>query len=113
MQRGLIRQRPREQRRPGLLLLDAESAKAVLKGPAQVSLDTYRVVHLPPPLISRISSLRAVLGKANTGRSPLSLHRSGKSIAEREPFHSRQKYAKGRDNGDLPVYAFPSTARRL
>ncbi len=26
MQRGLIRQRPREQRRPGLLLLDAESA---------------------------------------------------------------------------------------
>src|SRR5260370_8154367 len=55
MQRGLIRERPREQRRPGLLLLDAESAKAVLKGPAQVSLDTYRVVHLPPPLISRVS----------------------------------------------------------
>ncbi len=60
MQRGLIRQRPREQRRPGLLLLDAG----------------------------------AVLGKATNGRSPLSLHRSGKSIAEREPFHSRQKYAK-------------------
>src|SRR6266567_1758931 len=63
MQRGLIRQRPREQRRPGLLL--------------------------------RVSSLRAVLAKANNGRSPLSSHRSGKSIAEREPFHSRQKYAKG------------------
>src|SRR5258708_37628569 len=70
MQRGLIRQRPREQRRPGLLLLDAESAKAVLPGRAQVSLDTYRVVHLPPPLISRVSSLRAVLGKATNGRSP-------------------------------------------
>ncbi len=65
MQRGLIRQRPREQRRPGLLLLDAESAKAVLPG-----------------------------REATNGRSPLSLHRSGKSIAEREPFHSRQKYAK-------------------
>src|SRR2546425_8203769 len=56
MQRGLIRQRPREQRRPGLLLLDAESAKAVLKGPAQVSLDTYRVVHLPPPHSARFTA---------------------------------------------------------
>src|SRR6266567_1006985 len=58
MQRGLIRQRPREQRRPGLLLLDAESAKAVLKGPAQVSLDTYRVVHLPPPHAARFKPSR-------------------------------------------------------
>src|SRR6266567_1726341 len=78
MQRGLIRQRPREQRRPGLLLLDAESAKAVLPGRAQVSLDTYRVVHLPPPHAVRFTPE----------------HRSEKSIAEREPFHSRQKYAK-------------------
>src|SRR5207244_7353828 len=95
MQRGLIRKPPREQRRPGLLLLDAESAKALLPGRGQVPLDTYRVVHLPPPLISRVSLLSAVLRKANHGRSPLSSHRSGKSITEREPFHSRQKYAKG------------------
>src|SRR5260221_1012672 len=58
MQRGLIRQRPREQRRPGLLLLDAESAKAVLPGRAQVSLDTYRVVHLPPPHAVRFTPER-------------------------------------------------------
>src|SRR3989442_2985632 len=47
MQRGLIRQRPREQRRPGLLLLAAESAKAVLTGRATLYLDTDRVLHLP------------------------------------------------------------------
>src|SRR5258708_24685991 len=61
MQRGLIRQRPREQRRPGLLLLDAESAKAVLPGRAQVSLDTYRVVHLPPPHAARFKPSRRAL----------------------------------------------------
>src|SRR5215471_16676117 len=94
MQRGLIRQRPREQRRPGLLLLDAESAKAVLKGPAQVSLDTYRVVHLPPPHAARFTTFAPCVGSANNGRSPFLNTASTKSIAEREPFHSRQKYAK-------------------
>lgn len=94
MQRGLIRQRPREQRRPGLLLLDAESAKAVLPGRVQVSLDTYRVVHLTPPHPARFTSER----RARKGERWKINHpeqRSGESIAERESFHSRQKYAKG------------------
>src|SRR5258706_8832700 len=94
MQRGLIRQCPREQRRPGLLLLDAESAKAVLPGRAQVSLDTYRVVHLPSPLISRVSPPSRRAQKGEPWKITIPEHRSGKSIAEREPFHSRQKYAK-------------------
>ena len=94
MQRGLIRQRPREQRRPGLLLLDAESAKAVLPGRAQVSLDTYRVVHLPPPHAARFTPERRAR-KGEQWKITIPEHRSGKSIAEREPFHSRQKYAKG------------------
>ena len=93
MQRGLIRQRPREQRRPGLLLLDAESAKAVLPGRAQVSLDTYRVVHLPPPHAARFTPERRAR-KGEQWKITIPEHRSGKSIAEREPFHSRQKYAK-------------------
>ena len=94
MQRGLIRKPPREQRRPGLLLLDAESAKAVLKGPAQVPLDTYRVVHLPPPHAARFTPERRAR-KGEPWKITIPEHRSGKSIAEREPFHSRQKYAKG------------------
>src|SRR5215467_1152516 len=93
MQRGLIRQNPREQRRPGLLLLDAESAKAVLPRQAQVSLDMYRVVHLPPPHSARFTPERRAR-KGEQWKITIPEHRSGKSIAEREPFHSRQKYAK-------------------
>src|SRR5438876_709851 len=91
MQRGLIRQRPREQRRPGLLLLDAESAKAVLPGRAQVSFDTYCVVHLPPPHAARFTPER----RARTGdqwKITIPEHRSGKGIAEPDASHSRQNY---------------------
>ena len=45
MQRGLIRQCPGKQRRPGFLLFKAEPAKAALPGWVQVSFDTYGVVH--------------------------------------------------------------------
>src|SRR6266567_4640217 len=95
MQRGLIRQRPREQRRPGLLLLDAESATAVLPGRAQVSLDTYRVVHLPPPHSARFTAFAPCSERRTMEDHHCLSTASSKSIAEREPFHSRQKYAKG------------------
>src|SRR5215467_7453825 len=95
MQRGLIRQRPREQRRPGLLLLNAESAKAVLPGRVQVSLDTYRVVHLLPPHAARFTRSAPCKDAANTGTPAFPNTSSTKSIAECEPFHSRRKYAKG------------------
>src|SRR6266581_3777963 len=86
MQRGLIRQRPRKQRRPGLLLLDAESAKAVLPGRVQVSFDTYCVVHLPPPLISRVSLPPRRARKGERWKITIVFSTaSTKSIAEREP----------------------------
>jgi hypothetical protein len=50
MQRSLIRERPREQRSASLLLLDAESPKAVLPARVQVPSYTKSVVHLPPPV---------------------------------------------------------------
>lgn len=72
MQRGLIRQPSREQRCPGLLLFNAKPAKAVLPGRVQVSLDLYRVVHLPPSAdLSRFTAF----GKASHFRSPGSPHR--------------------------------------
>src|SRR6266702_4205861 len=67
---------PREQRRPGLLLLDAESAKAFLPGRAQVSLDTYRVVHLPPPHAARFTPERRAR-KGEQWKITIPEHRSG------------------------------------